>query len=171
MPQLYESHTAPHTYSVHLRYSRPSCLPKTQIICQIGSSFSDAFAAFTKAFRGKTRLHWDERFEPGYLQQRLYKEGDGGTWGGLDGGGVGPSSAVGGLKTGLCVGGNNAAIKTEKGASAGGLDTEQDAEALDIRLVPFKYTPPQEGKPRGLMPGVAMHKEKIWKWTNDGCTI
>jgi len=60
--QLYESHFKPHTYSTHIRFSRPSAAPIDQIQAPLGSTFQFAFREFCKVFRGKTRIHWDERF-------------------------------------------------------------------------------------------------------------
>ncbi|OCL09245.1 hypothetical protein AOQ84DRAFT_388320 [Glonium stellatum] len=61
--RLYESHTEPHTYCTHIRLSKPSELPKTQLLVPLASPFSTAFRGFCNVFRKRTLLLWDERFE------------------------------------------------------------------------------------------------------------
>ena len=68
--RLYESHTQPHTYCTHIRLSKPSQLPKTQLLVPLASSFSTAFRSFCNAFRKRTLLLWDERLERGLAMVR-----------------------------------------------------------------------------------------------------
>ncbi|KAI4124023.1 MAG: hypothetical protein LQ338_005012 [Usnochroma carphineum] len=68
--RLCTTHDVPHYFATLLTYharnsdSDSNATPAKAVLAPIGSDWTTAFEAFTKAFKGKTGVEWEERFVP-----------------------------------------------------------------------------------------------------------
>ncbi|KAI9705109.1 MAG: hypothetical protein M1836_006892 [Candelina mexicana] len=69
--KLYESHAIPHLYCTYTRYSRPG-KSADQNLTPIGTLFDSCFAAFTKFFKSKTGLCWEERLDKKKVEGEVF---------------------------------------------------------------------------------------------------
>ncbi|KAI9709830.1 MAG: hypothetical protein M1812_007622 [Candelaria pacifica] len=69
--KLFESHAIPHLYCTYTRYSRPG-RSAGEDLTPIGSLFSPCFAAFTKFFKTKTGLRWEERLDKKKVEGEVF---------------------------------------------------------------------------------------------------
>ncbi|KAF2102650.1 hypothetical protein NA57DRAFT_71639 [Rhizodiscina lignyota] len=61
--RLYESHTVPHTYATATRYRHShASRPAIVVIVDPGSQFAPAFKHFRIAFKEKTHVPWEQRY-------------------------------------------------------------------------------------------------------------
>ncbi|KAI4141163.1 MAG: hypothetical protein L6R39_005483 [Caloplaca ligustica] len=80
--RLCTTHDAPHYFATLLTYHTRDSFPAKNVLAPIGSDWTIAFAAFTSAFRAKTKVEWDDRFTPrkwgvdGAFVYQVPKEGE-----------------------------------------------------------------------------------------------
>jgi hypothetical protein len=121
--QIYESHEQPHYYATTACYSCSGSRLYVQVLAPVGSTFDNAFVAFTSFFRLKTGLQWEKR-----LNTRLSEIPQSDKF--LS------STAAKGTK-------DKRKIKSEFA------DAVKNAD--NTLMAPFHYEPPAANKPRGML--------------------